>query len=169
MGEFFQRLFASDLMPHGVCWAWDPWVVWTNVIPDAVTALSYFTLSLTLVHLIRRRREGTYGWMVLLFGVFIFACGLTHAMEVWNTWHGAFRLAGAIKIITAAASLGTALLLLRLMPKIQRAPGLDQALQLHQSLSTERGERRVTERLLVESQERLRLLIDTRVRRECGI
>jgi PAS domain S-box-containing protein len=160
MGEFFQRLFASDLMPHGVCWAWDPWVVWTNVIPDAVTALSYFTLSLTLVYLIRRRRERTYNWMVLLFGVFIFACGLTHAMEVWNTWHGAFRLAGAVKIVTAAASLGTALLLLRLAPKIQRAPGLDQALQLHQSLSTERVERRVTERLLVESQERLRLLIE---------
>jgi len=153
MGEFFKRLFASDLMPHGVCWSWDPWVVWTNVIPDAITALSYFALSLTLVHLVRHRRERTYGGVVLLFGVFIFACGLTHAMEVWNTWHGAFRLAGAIKIVTAAASLGTALLLLRLAPKIQRAPGLDQALRLDQSLSSEREQRRIAERLLAENQD----------------
>ena len=57
MGEFCKRLFASDLMPHGVCWSWEPWVVWTNVVPDAVIALSYLVLSLTLVHLICRRRE----------------------------------------------------------------------------------------------------------------
>jgi PAS domain S-box-containing protein len=160
MGEFCKRLFASDLMPHGVCWAWEPWVVWSNVIPDAVIALSYFALSLTLLLVIRRRRELAFSWMVLLFGAFIFACGLTHAMDVYNTWHGAFRLAGAVKILTALASLGTAVALLRLSPKILLAPGLDQSLELRRSLTAERGERRIAERLLVESQERLRLLIE---------
>jgi PAS domain S-box-containing protein len=160
MGNFVTRLFATDLMPHGVCWGWEPWVVWSNVIPDAVIALSYFALSLTLLHLIRHRRERAYSWMVLLFGAFIFACGLTHAMEVYNTWHGAFRLAGAIKILTAGASLGTAVLLFRLVPKILRAPGLDRSLELESSLKVERVERRTAERRLVESQERLRLLID---------
>ena len=160
MGEFVKRLVASDLMPHGVCWGWEPWVVWSNVVPDAVIALSYFVLSLTLVHLIWRRRELALSWIVLMFGVFIFACGLTHAMDVYNTWHGAFRLAGAVKIVTAAASLGTALFMLRLEPKILQAPGLDQALELKQSLSAERGGRRAAERLLAESQERLSLLIE---------
>ena len=160
MGEFCKRLFASDLMPHGVCWSWEPWVVWTNVIPDAVIALSYLAISLTLLRLIWRRRELAFNGMVLLFGAFIFACGLTHGLEVYNTWHGAFRLAGAVKIVTAAASLGTAVQLLRLQPKILLAPGLDQALALSRSLSAEQGERRVTERLLGESQERLRLLIE---------
>jgi len=155
MGEFCKRLFASDLMPHGVCWAWEPWVVWSNVIPDAVIALSYFILSLTLLHLIRRRRELAFSWMVLLFGAFIFACGLTHALDVYNTWHGAFRLAGAVKALTAAASLGTALLLLRLTPKILLAPGLDQSLELARSLSAERIERSAAERRLQESRERL--------------
>jgi PAS domain S-box-containing protein len=160
MGQFCTRLFASDLMPHGVCWGWEPWVVWSNVIPDAVIALSYFALSAALVQLIRRRRELAYSWMILLFGAFIFACGLTHAMEVYNTWHGAFRLAGAVKILTAGASLGTAVLLFRLLPKFLQAPGLDQALALNASLTVERVERRLAERQLVESQERLRLLID---------
>ena len=160
MGAFITRLFAADLMPHGVCWGWEPWVVWSNVLPDAVIALSYFALSLTLLEILRRRRTLPFSWMVLLFGGFIFACGLTHAMEVYNTWHGAFRLAGAVKILTAAASLGTAVLLIRLVPKVVRAPGLDQALKLQASLTTERVERRMAERRLVESQERLRLLID---------
>ena len=160
MGEFCRRLFASDLMPHGVCWAWDPWVVWSNVVPDAVIAFSYFGISLTLLYLLRRRRELAFSWMVLMFGAFIFACGLTHAMEVYNTWHGAFRLAGAIKAVTAAASLGTAVLLLNLAPKIVQAPGLDQSLRLKESLNTERVERRLAERRLVESQERLGLFIE---------
>jgi hypothetical protein len=57
MGWSLHKLFASDLMPHGACWGWEPWAVWTNVIPDAVIALSCLALSVNLVHLIRRRRE----------------------------------------------------------------------------------------------------------------
>ena len=159
MDGFLSRLLASDLMPHGVCWGWEPWVVWTNVIPDAITALSYSAISLILLHLIRRRREMAYSWMVLLFGVFIFACGLTHAMEVYNTWHGAFRLAGAVKIVTAAASLGTAVQLYLIYPKLLRLPGLDRALDLDRNLAAERDERQVAQSRLAESEARLRLLL----------
>ncbi len=160
MGGFLHRLFASDLMPHGACWGWEPWVVWTNVIPDAVIALSYLALSVNLIYLIRRRRELAFSGMVLMSVAFIFTCGLTHAMEVYNTWHGAFRLAGAVKAATAAASLGTAVLLARLTPKIQRAPSLDQALALDQSLTAERGGRQAAESLLVESEARFRLMLE---------
>ena len=160
MLEFLRRLFASDLMPHGPCWGWEPWAVWSNVVPDAIIALSYLAISLTLIYLIRRRREMLFSGMVVLFGLFIFACGLTHAMEVYNTWHGAYRLAGAIKIVTAAASLGTAIILVRLVPKILQAPGLDQALVLSETLTTERRNRSAAQRQLEESQERLGLLIE---------
>jgi hypothetical protein len=39
MEQFLKRLFNSDFMPHGACWQWEPWVVWSNVIPDALIAL----------------------------------------------------------------------------------------------------------------------------------
>ena len=55
-------------------------------------------------------------WMFLAFGVFILACGATHAMEVWDLWHADYWLAGVIKAITAVASLVTAVLLARLVP-----------------------------------------------------
>ena len=160
MGEFLRNLFASDLMPHGRCWAWEPWVVWSNVVPDAVIALSYFAISLTLLHVVRRRRDVALHWVASLFGAFIFACGITHAMEVYNTWHGVFRLAGALKGLTALLSLATAALLAAMAPKLEKVPGLDQAIQMKNTLTTERGERRVAERQLQESQERLRLLIE---------
>jgi len=160
MGKLCMRLFAPDLTPLGVSWGGEPWAVWSSVIPDAVIALGCFVLALTLLHLTLRRRGLAGNGIVLMVGAFILACGLTHAMEVYTTWHAAFRLAGAVKIVAAAASLGAAACMVRLEPKIRRAPGLEEALALDQTLSAERGERRAAERLLGESQERLHLLIE---------
>ena len=36
MGAFLKRLLESEFMPHGACWQWEPWVVWTNVIADSL-------------------------------------------------------------------------------------------------------------------------------------
>lgn len=146
MEEFVRRLLASDFMPHGRCWAWDPWVVWTNVGSDFIIAAAYTLIALNLIYLIRRRRDLSFSWMVALFGAFIFACGLTHAMEVYNTWHGLFRLAGAIKVITAAVSLGTALLLLRLTPTLLGLPSLEEVRTANIDLEAEIKERRSAER-----------------------
>ena len=160
MPEFFKRLCASDLMPHGICWGWEPWAVWTNVVPDAVIALSYLAITIVLVQIKWRRKEVRFSWIAFLAVAFIFACGLTHAMEVYNTWHGAYRLAGAVKIVTAAFSLGAAVLLVRLNAKIIKAPDLDQALALRASLHAARKDRSATQSQLEESQERLGLLIE---------
>ena len=35
MIEFFHGLFSRDFMPHGMCYLWDPTLVWLNVISDA--------------------------------------------------------------------------------------------------------------------------------------
>jgi two-component system, NtrC family, sensor kinase len=96
MLDFLRRLLDSDFMPHGHCWRWEPWVVWTNVLPDAHIALCYLVIPAILVSLVLRRRDLAINRTMAMFGVFICACGLTHAMEVCNTWHGYFRLAGAL-------------------------------------------------------------------------
>jgi PAS domain S-box-containing protein len=69
-----------------------------------------------------RRTDLPFDWMFLAFGIFILACGATHAMEVWNLWHADYWLAGAIKAITAIASLLTAALLVRLVPHVVALP-----------------------------------------------
>src|SRR5258708_20370943 len=48
------------------------------------------------------------------------ACGSTHLMEVWTLWHGTYWLSGAIKALTALASVPTAILLLYLVEKQYR-------------------------------------------------
>jgi len=92
MGNFFQKLFSSDFMPHGYCYLWRPEIVWLHALSDGAITLSYFFIPLALIYFVRKRRDLPFHWMFLLFGLFIFGCGGTHAMEIWTLWHGTYRL-----------------------------------------------------------------------------
>jgi PAS domain S-box-containing protein len=121
--QFLDALFSSGpFMPHGYCYMWVPGLVWLHVISDSLIALAYLSIPFTLAYFVRRRTDLPFDWMFLAFGVFILACGATHAMEVWNLWHADYWLAGAIKAITAMASLVTAVLLVRLVPHAVELP-----------------------------------------------
>jgi len=136
--NFLKWLFTSgEFQPHGFCYQWNSGLVWLNVLSDFLIALAYFTIPITLVWFIRKRRDVPFGWMFGLFGVFIVACGMTHLMEVWNLWHAQYWLAGAIKAITAAASLPTAILLGRIVPQALELPSNRQWIQANAALQKE--------------------------------
>ena len=61
--------------------------------------------------------------MFVPFGIFIIACGMTHVMEIWTLWRPYFWVSGAVKAITAIASVPTAILLIRLVPKALKIAG----------------------------------------------
>ena len=109
-------------MPHGFCYTWDPYVIWLNAVSDALIALAYFTIPLTLVYFVRRRRDLAFHWMFLCFALFIVACGTTHVIELWTIWHPAYWLAGVIKAFTAAVSITTAIALIPLVPQALTLP-----------------------------------------------
>ena len=145
--DFFRQLFMSGgLQPHGYCYQWNSGLVWLNVVSDALIALAYFTIPFTLLCIIRKRRDLPFSWMFALFGVFIIACGTTHVMEVWNLWHAQYWLAGAIKAVTAAASVTTAILLVRLMPEAIQIPSSIQWIQANRELGKEIQERKQEEK-----------------------
>jgi len=135
MLEFLRRLFSSDgFMPHGHCYLWSPEIVWLHVISDALVALSYTTIPFTLYYFVRKRRDLPFNWMFLCFAVFIIACGATHYMEIWTLWTPMYRFSGIIKAITAAASVPTAILLVRLVPKALTIPTPEQLSKAHEDL-----------------------------------
>ncbi|MGI8958517.1 MAG: PAS domain S-box protein [Bryobacteraceae bacterium] len=121
MVEFLRKLFAADFMPHVYCLR-QPGLVILDAASDALIAMSYFLIPLSLVLLVRRRRDLVFPWMFLLFGTFILSCGLTHVLAVWTLWHPIYRFEGLIKAITASASLPTAILLIRLLPQAVSLP-----------------------------------------------
>ena len=116
--DLLRQLFGpGEFMPHGYCYMWNPGLVWLNVISDSLIAIAYFTIPVGLLWFVRKRRDLPFGFVFVLFGTFIVACGATHVMEVWNLWHADYWLAGALKAITAAASVATAVVLTRLLPQ----------------------------------------------------
>jgi len=122
MVEFFQRLFATDFMAHVYCLR-DPSLIALHAICDGLIAASYFLIPLMLITLVRRRGDLAFRWAYLLFGMFILACGTTHVLAVVTLWHPVYRLEGLVKAVTALASIGTALMLVRLVPLAVALPG----------------------------------------------
>jgi signal transduction histidine kinase len=133
--EFLHKLFSSQgFMPHGYCYFWNHWLVLLHVISDVLITLSYFSIPITLVYFARRRRDLPFHWMFLCFGLFIVACGSTHAMEVWTLWHATYWLSGFVKAITALASVPTAILLVQLVPKALAIPSSEQLAEMNLQL-----------------------------------
>ncbi|HEY6005541.1 MAG TPA: GAF domain-containing protein [Anaeromyxobacter sp.] len=107
MTELLRRIFLSDeFMPHGHCFSWKPGLVWLHVTADGLIGTAYVVISLTLWRLIRTIRI-PFSPMVLAFGMFIGVCGLTHYMEILTLWVPDYWLSGAVKAVTAAASVVT--------------------------------------------------------------
>ncbi|MES2571343.1 MAG: PAS domain S-box protein, partial [Verrucomicrobiota bacterium] len=102
-------------------------------------------------YLVVKARKGIpFHWIMLCFAAFIVACGATHFMEVWTLQsdHPRYWMAGAVKLVTAIASVATALLLPPLVPKLL---GLIEAARLS-------GERKVK---LAENEARYRRIVET--------
>ena len=154
--KILDSLFPSgDFMPHGYCYLWKPGLVWLHVVSDALIALAYFSIPITLIYFIRKRRDLPFNWMFLCFGTFIMACGTTHAMEVWTLWHGTYWLSGAIKAVTAMASVPTAILLVHLVPRALALPSPE-------AMKLEIAERKRAQQALHEAKEELELKVRER-------
>ncbi|GEJ55732.1 ATP-binding response regulator [Anaeromyxobacter diazotrophicus] len=118
MLELLRELFASDgYMPHGHCYLWNPGLVALHVASDALIGTAYVVIALTLWQLVRRIKL-PFSPMILAFGVFIGACGLTHYMEVFTLWVPDYWLSGFVKLVTAVASVATGAYLLQARPLI---------------------------------------------------
>jgi PAS domain S-box-containing protein len=162
MIEFLQKLFSSDFMPHGYCYLWRPEILWLHAISDGMIAVSYYVIPLVLVYFVRKRRDLPFHWVFFMFGLFIFGCGTTHAMEVWTLWHGTYGLAGVIKAVTAGASLATAAALVPLIPRALLLPSPAQLRAANQDLTKEIQERRRAEQALHKAYDEVESMVRAR-------
>ena len=108
-----------QFMPHVFCYLGNPTLIGVNLVSDLLIGASYVVISLTLVYLVRASRGAIpFHWMFLAFGTFIIACGGTHFMEAVTLWHPVYWAAAYLKVITAVASVATAVALPLVLPKI---------------------------------------------------
>ncbi len=98
---------------------------WIVLGSDFAIALAYFAIPITMWVVLRHRREDIpYPWLWTLFVVFIVACGLTHTAHIWSAIMGApwLGLHATIGVITALASVGTAIAFAFVLPQIKLLP-----------------------------------------------
>jgi signal transduction histidine kinase len=145
MPEFLRQLFSNDYMPHGHCYFWQPGVLWLNAISDLVIGLAYYSIPLILFSFARKRRDLSFNWIFLAFGIFILACGTTHLFAVVDVWDPYYMLDGAVKAVTAIASVATAVALAYLTPTLIALPSPAQLQSINESLANEIEERKAAE------------------------
>lgn len=112
---------AEMFMPHAHCYLFNQELMLLHGLSDFFIGLAYVAISSTLTYVvIRARRELPFHWMMLAFALFIVACGGTHFMELWTlkAERPPYWLSGWVKLITALASVTTAVLLPPLIPRI---------------------------------------------------
>ena len=160
--EFLKSLFASNFLPHGTCYLWDPQIVWLHVISDGLIAVSYYCIPIALIYLVRKRRDLPFNWVFWMFGLFILGCGTTHLMEVWTVWHGTYLLSGLVKLFTAVISVFTAVMLVPLIPKVVALPGPNQLHEINRQLDLQVAQRSDRERELMQLTEELERRVQRR-------
>lgn len=117
MQDMLDVIFSDQFMPHGYCFLWRPELVWLHVIADLIIALAYFSIPVTIFMIVRKRSlEIPFKWIFMMFATFIFLCGLTHIIELISIWKPLYYIEGLVKVLTAAVSLATAIVMFPLIP-----------------------------------------------------
>src|ERR1700691_1063636 len=117
--ELVHDILSSAYMPHLYCYLGSTSLAWTHAIADSMIGLAYLVISGTLAYLIYRgQRDLPFHGLFLAFALFIIACGSSHVIEAVTIWIPVYVLSAAIKVLTAIASIATALMLPFVVPDI---------------------------------------------------
>ena len=135
---WLSSFFSEEFMPHGYCYLWDPRLVGLHAVFDAIIAVSYYTIPLGLLYFVLKRPDFPFlRSIVVLFGTFILACGTTHLLGIVVLWHPFYWVDGGVKAVTAAASIGTAVVIWHRMPVALAIPSNAQLQDMVDRLSEE--------------------------------
>ncbi|MFT6069715.1 MAG: C4-dicarboxylate-specific signal transduction histidine kinase [Bacteriovoracaceae bacterium] len=111
----FFGIDTSSFMPHGHCILWSPEILIPMVIAEALIIISYFLIPVAIFVFIKRREDLTSHpkRILYLFISFIFFCGLTHVISLWNYWNSDYILETFVKLITGVVSFATVVVIVK--------------------------------------------------------
>ncbi|ONG42365.1 hypothetical protein BKE38_29545 [Pseudoroseomonas deserti] len=105
----------GGMQPHAICLLQDPALLAVGVVTNIGVALAYFAIPLCLWRLLRQAALLPFRSVLVMFVIFILACGTSHLTKVLTLFLGgwAYWLDATACTVTLVASLATALGLLR--------------------------------------------------------
>lgn len=109
---------------------WPTSLVTLHVGSDLLIGLSYGVIASILAFIVfQNRRHLPFDWVVLAFGLFIIACGITHIMHVVTRFTPVYYLDTYLRALTAIVSVATAIALPPLIPRVKHLLQADQDLK----------------------------------------
>jgi PAS domain S-box-containing protein len=156
MQEFLLNMFQQrPFMPHGHCYLWEPDILWAQVFSNAIIGIAYCSIPISLFYIFRRRNDVKFIWMMILFAIFILGCGITHIFDVIVIWNPLYRIDSLFRVITAFASIGTAVVLVRITPDIIKIPTAEEWRKVNEALQIKQSELETANLALVQKNEEL--------------
>lgn len=114
-----KHLFDFKYMPHGTDLLWSAPLLSLHLVSDLLIGAAYLSICAGLVYLVcRARRNVVFHWIMPALGAFIVAGGASHFLAAWTIWHATYWLSGAVKMVTAMASVATGAVLPLIVPRI---------------------------------------------------
>jgi signal transduction histidine kinase len=109
---------SAGFAPHGDCYAWNSLLVSVQWVSNAVIGISFIAIALTLGYLIHAGKTLPFKCMAIAFGTFIISCGVNHFLAALVVWYPWYWLDTGVRVLTALAALGVALMLPPLVPRM---------------------------------------------------
>lgn len=154
-----QSRMGGQLLPHAFCLSASQPLLRLHLISGALVAVAYLLIPLAMLNFVRKRKDVPFGWVAWVFGAFILACGVTHALDIWTLYYPVYWYAGVAKAFTAVISLGTAWLVWKLTPLALQLPSAAQLRESNAALEAEIVLRRKTEAELSDAKHQLERLL----------
>lgn len=101
-----ELLRTSGYMPRGACGQSEFWLLFVN-LSDMLIAMAYVAIPLSIMYMWRWRLRFKFEFPVsilVMYALFIAACGLTHIADVLMTWWPAYWFNAVMHALTAIAS-----------------------------------------------------------------
>ena len=123
--ELLKTIFTpGNFEPHIVHFANTMWLVWVFYISNAIIALAYTVIPLTLVYVVLKRKDIPFNWVFWSFAGFIVFCGITHIMHIMIFTYPAYYLQAIFDVLTGFISIATASALIFIVPTILKVPNV---------------------------------------------
>ena len=104
--SLFQAVLLVGNMPREQCYLWQQELIGLHATSDAIIALAYFFISVTLFHFTRREWSVPIRKILFLLSVFTLACGAACLLEIWALWHPIYWASGGLKALIALVMVG---------------------------------------------------------------
>ena len=158
-GIWTQARLGDRLLPHAICISASQPLLLLHLVSDGLIAFAYLLIPWAMWKVVRGRDDMPFSWVAWVFGAFIVACGITHAMQMWTLWYPVYWYSGVAKAFTAVVSLGTAWLLYVVTPQLLAFPSARQLRESHASLEREVAARQLAEAELQRAKAELEVLL----------